>query len=105
MTEPNNPTGGPFFPIPPCGTGDPRDGMTTGREGATLLDYFAGQALAGMESLPDDRPCPPSIVKEGDEAIDRWRFKIQAQDAETCYAKAGHMLRARQKLLNEKETQ
>lgn len=37
--------GGPAFPLPPVGTGDPRDGMAGGSEGMSLRDWFAGQAL------------------------------------------------------------
>lgn len=40
--------GGPAFPIPPCGTGDPRDGMTTGSDGISIRDYFAAKAMQGM---------------------------------------------------------
>lgn len=40
--------GGPAFPVPPVGTGDPRDGMSRGHDGMTLREYFAAQALAGM---------------------------------------------------------
>ena len=44
--------GGPAFPIPPVGTGDPRDGMSQGSYGMTLRDWFAGQALAGLLANP-----------------------------------------------------
>lgn len=40
--------GGPAFPVPPYGTGDPRDGMTPSHNGMSLRDWFAGHALAGM---------------------------------------------------------
>jgi hypothetical protein len=33
--------GGPAFPIPPVGTGDPRDGMAGGSSGMTLREYAA----------------------------------------------------------------
>lgn len=41
-----NQDGGPAFPITPVGTGDPRDGMSTGSSGMSLRDWFAGQATA-----------------------------------------------------------
>lgn len=40
--------GGPAFPVPSVGTGDPRDGMTVGHNGMSLRDWFAGQALIGI---------------------------------------------------------
>jgi hypothetical protein len=40
--------GGPAFPIPPVGTGDPRDGMSSGSDGMTLRDYFAAAALPAL---------------------------------------------------------
>lgn len=48
MSTINN--GGPAFPIPPCGTGDPRDGMSCGSDGMTLRDYFAAHAVTGILS-------------------------------------------------------
>ena len=39
--------GEPAFPSPPVGTGDPRDGMTTGHSGMSERRYYIGQALAG----------------------------------------------------------
>jgi len=47
-TTPKIDDGGPAFPVPSVGTGDPRDGMTTGSDGMTLRDWFAGQAAAAM---------------------------------------------------------
>lgn len=41
--------GGPAFPMPPVGTGDPRDGMTCGSCGVTLRDYFAAAAVQAMD--------------------------------------------------------
>jgi hypothetical protein len=40
--------GGPAFPMPPVGTGDPRDGMTSGSNGISIRDYFAAAALQGL---------------------------------------------------------
>lgn len=48
--------GGPMFPVPSVGTGDPRDGMTCGHDGASLRDWFAGEALAGMLANPGMNP-------------------------------------------------
>jgi hypothetical protein len=45
--------GGPAFPMPPVGTGDPRDGMTCGSCGMTLRDYFAAAALQGNIAHPE----------------------------------------------------
>lgn len=39
--------GGPAFPSPQCGDWSPEYGMS-------LRDWFAGQALAGMLSMPSD---------------------------------------------------
>lgn len=40
--------GEPAFPSPPVGTGDPRDGMTTGHAGLSERRYYIGQALMGF---------------------------------------------------------
>ena len=45
--------GEPAFPSPPVGTGDPRDGMTTGSPGMTLRQWYIGQALQGFCANPD----------------------------------------------------
>lgn len=45
--------GEPAFPIPPVGTGDPRDGMTTGSPGMTLRQWYIGQALMGFNANPN----------------------------------------------------
>ena len=52
MTTPND--GGPAFPIPSVGTGDPRDGMTCGSQGMSMWDFFAAAALQGLLS---NNPC------------------------------------------------
>lgn len=49
MTTPIN-DGGPAFPLPPVGTGDPRDGMAGGSPGMSLRAWFAGQAMNGILS-------------------------------------------------------
>ena len=66
MSTPVN-DGGPAFPLAPCGTGDPRDGMTAGSFGMSLRDYFAVKALQGMmanQSLVDNFSSHPSMAKE-----------------------------------------
>jgi hypothetical protein len=45
--------GEPAFPSPPVGTGDPRDGMTTGSPGMSLREWYIGQALQGLCANPD----------------------------------------------------
>ena len=63
--------GGPAFPVP-------NDANTNGQEGMTLRDWFAGQALAGFMTIPDDRPNPDYL-----------------DDAELMYAMADAMIKAR----------
>lgn len=43
--------GGSAFPMPPVGTGDPRDGMAGGHNGMTLRDRFACKALAAIPHI------------------------------------------------------
>lgn len=84
MSEIND--GGPAFPIPSVGTGDPRDGMTSGSEGMSLRDYFAGQALAGvMQDWINYR-------KSDGGYIDDETHELIAEDA---YGIADAMLKAR----------
>ena len=45
--------GEPAFPSPPVGTGDPRDGMTTGHAGLSERRYYIGQALMGICANPN----------------------------------------------------
>ena len=45
--------GEPAFPSPPVGTGDPRDGMTTGSPGMSLRQWYIGQALMGFNANPN----------------------------------------------------
>ena len=42
--------GGPAFPVPSVGTGDPRDGMTRGSDGMSVRTWLAGQAMNGILS-------------------------------------------------------
>lgn len=78
----------PAFPIPSVGTGDPRDGMTTGHTGMSLRDWFAGQALAGAWANPD-------LSKAMSEAGMR-PHDVRLSLAESAYAQADIMLKARE---------
>lgn len=49
MSEPIN-DGGPAFPVPSVGTGDPRDGMTRGSDGMSVRTWLAGHAMNGILS-------------------------------------------------------
>lgn len=61
--------GGPAFPVP-------NDANTNGQEGMTLRDWFAGQALAGLQFMDTER--------------------TYGTDAENCYRMADAMIKARQ---------
>jgi hypothetical protein len=74
--------GGPAFPIAPVGTGDPRDGMTSGNPGMTLRDWFAGQVIVGL--LARDSSIEPGNCPTKDEY------------AKECREIADTMLRARE---------
>lgn len=81
--------GGPAYPIPPVGTGDPRDGMTTGSEGMSLRDYFAARAMQSLCTLEfKDR------IRElhGPEATPE---DIESATAQAAYLQADAMLAAR----------
>lgn len=102
--------GGPAFPVPSVGTGDPRDGMTRGSDGMTLRDYFAGQeTLAEWDNPGADpsfsmcealagqpRPSHGWVCKSGVEwlAMFRWDAKWRAA---LKYIRADEMIAARQK--------
>lgn len=73
--------GGPAFPVPSVGTGDPRDGMTTGSPGMTLRDYFAAKAITGL------------VCQEWYEGRETQREAMVAQ----AYAIADAMLEVRNK--------
>ena len=77
--------GGPAFPIPPYGTGDPRDGMTTARDGLSLRDWFAGQALATMTASTYWCEDPQKKIN----------LEHYGAEARTAYAVADAMLAAR----------
>jgi len=79
-TTPND--GGPAFPIPPVGTGDPRDGMTVGSSGMTLRDYFSAVALQGLRASPHFDSTPEGF------ALESYRL-ADAMLAERAKAKGG----------------
>ena len=63
--------GEPAFPSPPVGTGDPRDGMTTGRDGLSERRYYIGQALMGFCANPkmtyhDHEPMAKLAIQQAD---------------------------------------
>lgn len=81
--------GGPAFPIPPVGTGDPRDGMSSGSNGMSLRDWFAGQAL-------------PRAIDYAEKHNDKWEtgdveeLMDSTDTAEMAYRYADAMLKARE---------
>lgn len=79
MSTPDD--GGPAFPMPPVGTGDLRDGMTSGSSGMSLRDYFAAKAMAGLIAASGN----------GDGGVDYDEESV----AESAYAMADAMLAVR----------
>lgn len=75
--------GGPAFPVT-ASTGYPRDGVYC-RDGMSLRDWFAGQALVGITSLQSDFD---AIAKH---------VGMSAEDltARACFVIADAMLKAR----------
>ena len=59
--------------------------------GMTLRDWFAGQALAGMCGIEDNRTCP----NDKRDSVEVWRDSLYRSDAETAYRYADAMLAAR----------
>ena len=75
--------GGPAFPVSSVGTGDPRDGMTTGSPGMTLRDWFASHASE-------------NDIRRHQSIIERSNGYTYMPSIEECkYAYASEMLRAR----------
>lgn len=61
--------------------------------GMSLRDYFAGQALAGIISQPDERSYgAPNI-----QTFEEWRADIHLEDSEAAYRIADAMLAARER--------
>lgn len=86
MSKPENPRA---FPLPAASFG-PAGDFAVAEEGMTLRDWFAGQALMGMNTWT---PCPPEGFKVGpaDHANN------QRLRAEWAYQQADALLTARQK--------
>ena len=93
-------TGGPAFPIPPFGTGDPRDGLSTSWEGMTLRDWFAGNeqlvdcveiSVPACEALAGKRP--DGTWKDNPIALIEWEAAWRAR---IRYIRADAMLKARE---------
>jgi hypothetical protein len=64
-------------------------------EGMTLLDHFAGQALAGLNARPDQR----NYSRPNRQTFEEWQADALMADARTCYKLAGIMLAAREEFL------
>ena len=77
----NSNTGGMAFPLPGI-EGQPVN------EGMTLLDYFAGKALAGLTTIPDER----GYKENPQQTVEQWREELYAQDAKYCYELAKAMI-------------
>ena len=60
----------------------------------TLLDYFAGQALAGYMAQIDNRTYTPSCGM----SIEEWQLYLLAKDAEIMYQMAAAMLKERERI-------
>lgn len=78
--------GGPVFP---------QDSKTWDsqppKEGMSLRDWFAGQTLAGLSALDDERTYgTPNVM-----TLEEWRQACARTDAEFCYRMADAMLAAR----------
>jgi hypothetical protein len=78
--------GGPAFPIPPVGTGDPRDGMAGGSSGMSLRDYFAAAAteIDIEELLPSTRGEASELFKA--DGIKRTRLWARYRHADLMIA-------------------
>lgn len=74
--------GGSAFPLAPCGTGDPRDGMAGGSVGMSLLDYFAAASMPIVAIALKDTPKRDGIT-------------LGQHAAEIAYAIAARMLAER----------
>ena len=89
----SKPDGGPAFPRPIGHNGypDPQDHDSCGdQKGMSLRDYFAGQALAGLNTLPT------SINRAWQTEVDS-RGGIAALRARCAYADADAMIAERDK--------
>jgi hypothetical protein len=66
MTTPKSNLGDqPAFPIPPVGTGDPRDGMSRGSDGVSTRLWLARAAMQGLLANPKtDIRCKPAVAHQ-----------------------------------------
>ena len=87
--EDNVPDGGPAFPSP--GIPDATDGRKDNRDGMSLLDHFAGQALAGYMATSDER----TYSKDCGKSQSEWQADIDDIDAQYLYRMAQAMLNER----------
>lgn len=98
MNETKN-DGGPAFPIPPVGTGDPRDGMSSGSSGLTMRDWFASQANEEdlVPYLPkSDRDYLWALFnKDSGSSVEIQIARMQIR-CRAKYKYADHMLKARE---------
>lgn len=89
--------GGPAFPSP--GIPDATDGRKENRDGMSLLDYFAGQALAGHMAIPDER----TYSKDCGKSQSEWQANIDNIDAQYLYRMAQAMLKERERINAKRE--
>ena len=89
--------GGPAFPSP--GIPDATDGRKENRDGMSLLDYFAGQALAGYVAISDGR----TYNKDCGKSQSEWQADIDNIDAQYLYRMAQAMLKERERINAKRE--
>lgn len=77
--------GGPAFPCPPDAT------VTVTKEGMSLRDWFAGQALGGLMADPREKRCDPS------KPLEPQLRACAAEYAQASYRMADAMLAERAK--------
>lgn len=74
----------PAFPV----VMDAQGNLTAEITGLTKRELFAGMALMGYASLPDERVCP----KDRRHDVEGWLREIRQIDAEYCVGMADAML-------------
>lgn len=82
--------GGPAFPSNNHPTTQAHEAVL----GMTLRDWFAGQALAGMSAIIDERRWPTD-ASEYEKAA--WKTNMLGNDASYCYAISDAMIKERDK--------
>ena len=83
--------GGPAFPVV-ASTGDPRDGVYC-RDGMSLRDYFAGQAIAGVIRSTVEADSAAVLSESADSS----GLAIEQVIARSAYEIADAMLAVREK--------